>query len=719
MFNYIKISALSLIFTVMCTLGASASGNAQRLVSIIDYINGDYAGAVDSDRNIINQFEYEEMEELSGTALELHKELLKDTRTSQGIDESLGDLQKKILSKAPPSEIRPLTSEIKQNVINVYNISPYPASSPDLKHGMKLYNKNCTSCHGYKGEGDGTLAANLDPPPRDFTAPELRGSMSPYKIYNTLTFGIEGTSMPSFRSFSDKEKWDTAFYVMSLGPPDADSGSFVSVEKIPEQLTDYKTLASLSNNELREKLAGVKSLDTEKAIGHLRNRISADQESVPDSPIGYTREKMNYALALYEKGDYSGALNTSIDAYLEGFERAETDLRIKDEKLTKEIEKKLTSFRSGIKDRIPYSELSALNSDIGSDLDSASSLLNDETALSSAVLFTNSFSILLREALEAMLIIAAIVAYLSRTGAASQIKYIHFGWISAIFAGLITWFLARTVIQISGASREVIEGVTALTAAAVLFYVSYWLISKIEVDKWKEFIRTKVQTALNKKSVFALAAVSFLAVYREAFETVLFYQALLYQAEGAISPVVWGVIAAAAVTIALIYVIFKLTVRIPLKYFFSFTSMFLYVLCFILAGKGIHELQHAGVIDITRVQNFPTVEFLGMYPTLETLIPQAIILIAVLFALFWIVYVTRVRERQEFAKNLTELSGEIESVHHSFDHIKGHILEWRKCDDIDIEAEELEHQIQDVIKHVNDLQNRIGDFYQVVSSKSK
>lgn len=719
MFNHFRISVLTLLLLVVCTLGASASGNTQRLVSIIDYINGDYAGAVDDERNIINQFEYEEMEEFAGNALKLHNDLVTDATGSRALQESLQELQKKIASKAPPSEIGLLTAEIKQDIINVYNMKPYPDSSPDLKYGMKLYNRNCTSCHGYKGEGDGTLAANLDPPPRNFNDPEISGLMSPYKVYNTLTFGIEGTSMPSFHSLSDKEKWDTAFYVMSLGFPDFDGVSFDIEEKIPEQLSDYKTLANLSNNELRERLQEIKSLDPEKAIRHLRNKSLTVREDDSDSPIVYAREKTDYALALYEKGDYTGALNTSIDAYLEGFERAETDLRIKDEKLTKEIENKLTSFRVGIKDRIPYSELSALNSDIGSSLESASTLLNDKTALSSAVLFTNSFSILLREALEAMLIIAAIIAYLSKTGAVSQIKYIHLGWISAIVAGLVTWFMARTIIQISGASREVIEGVTAITAAAVLFYVSYWLISKIEVEKWKEFIRTKVQTALNKKSVFALAAVSFLAVYREAFETVLFYQALLYQAEGAVSPVVWGVIAAAAVTIALIYIVFKLTVRIPLKYFFSFTSMFLYVLCFILAGKGIHELQQAGVIDITRTQNFPTVEFLGIYPTMETLVPQGIIFIAVLFALFWIVYVTRVRERQEFVKSLTELSGEMETMHHSFDHIKGHILEWRKCDDIDIEAEELEHQIQDVIKHVNDLQDRIGDFYQVVSSKSK
>lgn len=650
MFNHIRTSFLAVVLIMAYTLTAVASGDSQRLVSIIDYIDGDYAGAVNSDRNIVNEFEYDEMKELAGTALELHKELLYESSSSKQINEYLHDLQKKILSKAPPSEVRTLTSKIKQNIIKVYKIKPYPETAPDLKYGMKLYNKNCTSCHGYKGEGDGILAANLDPPPRDFTDPEISDSMSPYKVYNTLTFGIEGTSMPSFRSLSDKEKWDTAFYVMSLGVPEPNDISSDSEEKIPEYLSDYKTLANLSNNELKEKLGEIKLPDTDKAIRYLRNRTLTARGNESDSPIMYTRDMMDLALAMYKKGDYTGALNTSIDAYLEGFERAETDLRIKDEKLTKEIENKLTLFRSGIKDRIPYSELSALNSDIRASLDSASALLNDKTALSSAVLFTNSFSILLREALEAMLIIAAITAYLSKTGAGSQIKYIHLGWISAIAAGVVTWFMARTIIQISGASREVIEGVTAITAATVLFYVSYWLISKTEVEKWKEFIRTKVQTAINKKSVFALAAVSFLAVYREAFETVLFYQALLYQAQGSVSPVVWGVITAAAVTIALIYIVFRLTVRIPLKYFFSFTGMFLYALCFVLAGKGIHELQQAGMIDITRIQNFPTFESLGIYATMETLVLQGIIFIAVLFALFWIVYVTRVRERQEFAK---------------------------------------------------------------------
>lgn len=348
-------------------------------------------------------------------------------------------------------------------------------------------------------------------------------------------------------------------------------------------------------------------------------------------------------------------------------------------------------------------------------MNKASVLLSNKNTFSSAVLFTNSFSIILREALEAILIIAAIIAFLINTGSRKSIKYIHIGWICAIIAGLLTWLAARTVISISGLSRELIEGFTSLIAAAVLFYVSYWLISKIEVEKWKEFIKTKVETALNKKSFAALVIVSFLAVYREAFETVLFYQALSYQAEGNTAPLVWGLIAGIAVTGILGVIVFKLAISIPIKYFFSATSLLLYFLCFILTGKGIHEFQEAGVIGMTFINYIPRIDIIGVYPTLETLIPQSVIAAAFIFASFWIAGVSRDKERKEIAVNVSHISEELKTMYESFDHIKGHILEWRKCEEIDLEAEELDHRIHEVINHVDQLQNKLGDFYQDVA----
>ncbi|MGH7890601.1 MAG: FTR1 family iron permease, partial [Thermodesulfobacteriota bacterium] len=332
-----------------------------------------------------------------------------------------------------------------------------------------------------------------------------------------------------------------------------------------------------------------------------------NRESRDESPLVVSRTLLKEAIELYKQGDSQEAYTRALDAYLEGFERVEADLVLKDDKLRREIEVKFSNLRVAIKDGRKVEEVAALQQEIDSNLNRASLVLENGKPVGKAFSFVNSFSIIVREGLEAVLIIAAVIAFLTATGAKDVIKYIHLGWIVALVAGLITWVLAQTVISISGAQREIIEGTTSLIAAFVLFYVSYWLITKIEVKKWKEFIQGRVKKALTKKNVFALASVSFFAVYREAFETVLFYQALWLQAENSQSSVIWGFLAGVVLLLVLVVVIFKLGLRIPLKYFFSITSFFLYFLSFVLVGKGIREFQEAGIIGITQLEFIPQI----------------------------------------------------------------------------------------------------------------
>jgi high-affinity iron transporter len=627
---------------------------------------------------------------------------------------SLEILQNKINGKASVEEVTGLTAQVKKEIIEGLGLKTFPLTAPEISKGKKLFADNCTTCHGERGKGDGILAANLNPAPTNFKGPDVFPNLSPIKVYNTMNFGIEGTAMPAFNSLSDKDKWDVAFFLLSVGfPDDLSSGGGSGTGSIPPGFADYKRLSSLSNQEILESL-GEGNETTYASVINVRNAL-ADNSGSKQKHIEYTIAGINSALDFYKEGEQKKALDKSIEAYLDGYEMVESDLAIANNGLNIQIESGLAEFRSEIKSNVQVSKLEALTGSITNDLNKASLLLEDKDSFTSAVLFTNSFSIILREALEAILIIAAIIAFLINTGSRQTIRYIHYGWVSAIAAGLVTWYLARSVISISGASRELIEGITSLLAAAVLFYVSYWLISKIEVGKWKHYIKSKVETAINKKSVLALASVSFLAVYREAFETVLFYQALGYQAEGNITPIVWGFAAGIAVTAIIGYLVFKLAVRIPLKYFFSATSLLLYFLCFILIGKGIHELQGAGIFGITFVNYIPRIETLGLYPTLETLIPQTVIITAFLFASFWIAYTSKEKQRADIAVNVSQISEELRSMYDSFDHIKGHILEWRRCEEIDMEAEDLDRQIHEVIDHVNQLQSKLGDFYQNVS----
>ncbi len=715
--NSKKAPFLTLILFYIFTVSTAYAGSGElRLYSLIDYIGGDYQFAV-KNGEIINQDEFAEMTEFADTANTIFLGLNSNNPT---IKTSLETLKNKIGAKAPVDEVIGLTIKVKKEIIEGLGLKTFPLSTPDIAKGKELFAGNCTTCHGERGKGDGILAANLNPAPTNFKDHGVFPNLSPIKAYNTMNFGIEGTAMPAFTSLSDKDKWDVAFYLLSIGFPDEinpGGGAGGGSGTIPPGLNDYKKLSSLSNREILESLGDGNNISY-ASVKNVRNSL-ADKTGSKQKHIEYTIAGIGSALEYYKQGEKKKALDKSIEAYLDGYEMVESDLAIANNKLNIQIESGLAKFRSEIKSNAPVSNLETLSGSITNNLNKASLLLEDKNSFTSAVLFTNSFSIIVREALEAILIIAAIIAFLINTGSMKTIRYIHIGWISAIAAGFVTWYLARTVISISGASRELIEGITSILAAAVLFYVSYWLISKIEVSKWKDYIKSKVEKALNKKSVIALVSVSFLAVYREAFETVLFYQALGYQAEGNITPIVWGFLAGLAVTGIIGFLIFKLAIRIPLKYFFSATSLLLYFLCFILIGKGIHELQGAGVIGISFVDYIPRIETFGIYPTLETLIPQAVIVAAFIFASLWIAYVSREKERVEIAVNVSRISDELNIIYDSFDHIKGHILEWRRCEGIDMEAQDLDHQIHEVIDHVNQLQTKLGDFYQNVSQPEK
>jgi high-affinity iron transporter len=194
------------------------------------------------------------------------------------------------------------------------------------------------------------------------------------------------------------------------------------------------------------------------------------------------------------------------------------------------------------------------------------------------------------------------------------------------------------VLRAVPASREVIEGATMLIAVAVLFSVSYWLISKVEAAKWQQFIRGKVNAALEHGGGKALAFVAFLAVYREGAETALFYQALFNEGHGNGLPITLGIVVGFAVLAVIFTLFYRFGVRIPLRPFFATTSVLLYYMAFVFMGKGIRELQEGNLMSITVIPGFPHVEALGLFPSVETLLGQALLIALFVFALaktFW------------------------------------------------------------------------------------
>jgi high-affinity iron transporter len=188
------------------------------------------------------------------------------------------------------------------------------------------------------------------------------------------------------------------------------------------------------------------------------------------------------------------------------------------------------------------------------------------------------------------------------------------------------------------ASREIIEGLTLLVAVAVLFSVSYWLISRVEAAKWQQFIREKVNNALAHGGGKTLAFVAFLAVYREGAETALFYQALFDEGPRVALPISLGLLFGFAALAVIFTLFYRYGVRIPLRPFFSVTSVLLYYMAFVFMGKGVRELQEGNAVPITLIPGFPHIEALGLYPTWQTLLAQVLLLALFVFALaktFW------------------------------------------------------------------------------------
>ena len=608
--------------------GLSYAEEIDRILSLVDYIGGDYSNAV-KDGEITNEFEYQEMLDFSSVAVELWENAAEKGRKTADFSEKFARLHSIIASQGPVSEVESLANELKKQIISAYDIKPYPAKIPDYESGRMLYAENCSSCHGLSGRADGILSKNLNPAPTDFTDPDINLGLSPFKVYNTSTFGIEGTAMGSFEEvLNEEQKWDVAFYVLSLGYPDIPPGggtSGFSPKNISNDTRKLENLALASNAELV--LAAGAGGSDQHVLFYLRTAYLRDGIAGSTSEyIAHTIDKLEKAIDLYEAGRKDEAFRETLDGYLGGFQKIEPALVSKKRSLVFKVEKKIGFFRSWVMSDRDSSELRDLKASIEGDLREAENILLGGSSLGKYVSFINSFSIMLREALEALLIMAAIIAALVHSGNRGMIKYVHYGWIAAILAGFATWAAARTMVDISGARREIVEGVTSLLAAVVLFYVSYWLVSKADVKKWKEYVRSKTEGALTRRSGLTLAFVSFLAVYREAFETLLFYQALFYQTGSSTPHVIYGLVAGVAVVFIIAFLMYKFTLRIPLKYFFSFASVFLYLLCFILLGKGILELQESGIISSTSADFIPYIGTLGIYPTYETAIPQGVLL---------------------------------------------------------------------------------------------
>jgi len=321
----------------------------------------------------------------------------------------------------------------------------------------------------------------------------------------------------------------------------------------------------------------------------------------------------------------------AVDAYMT-FEQVETSIRAKNPGLASELEGNFAWLRTRAV-KADQAERNTIRERLLAGLERAERVVADRP--SAASLFVNSFFLLIREGFEAILIVAALMTFLTKAGAPERRREVARGAWIAVGASVLTWVLVELLLQVTPGQREIIEGGTMLLAATVLFYVSYWLLSKIEAAKWTAFVHGKMRSALSSGSGAALSAVAFLAVYREGFETILFYKALFTSAGASTVSVLAGIAAGVVGLIAVYFLINQLGLRVAMKPFFAVTGAMLYYMAFVFAGKGIAELQEARLIPLTVIEGAPRIPVLGIYPTLESLLLQGLLLALALAAAVW------------------------------------------------------------------------------------
>jgi high-affinity iron transporter len=249
--------------------------------------------------------------------------------------------------------------------------------------------------------------------------------------------------------------------------------------------------------------------------------------------------------------------------------------------------------------------------------------------------FLYSSGILFREGLEALLVIIALAAGARQTGQLRRVHDVYAGALIAVFMSLaLAWAVQHLI---SDNASDSLEGIFQIFAALTLFYVSSWITAKGQAQRWKEFIDAKVEAARQSRGPsIALALTAFLAVMREGAETIVFFQALLSGATERVEQhaVMLGVIAG-AIALAIAFVMLrKLAYLLPIGRVFAVTSVLLYAMAVIFAGQGIASFQESGVMPATFVPIIPTLPMLGVFPTVQTLIAQGVLLALAIAALF-------------------------------------------------------------------------------------
>ena len=597
------------------------------LLHTLDYLAVDYAGAV-KDGKVQDQGEYAEQVQFATSVGGMIASLPARPERA-ALQASAAGLLAAIRDKRPGDEVAAVATDLHRRIIDLYEVRVAPRQIPDLEPAAADFATHCAVCHGATGHGDGPTAKGLTPPPADLTDGARMGEHSLFGLYNTITVGVKGTAMVGFPALGEARRWALAFYVSTLGVPAAERERGAALWRDGGgrgELRDLRALVMATPKEVATR----GGRDAAAVLAYLASDPAA-LATGRESPLDLSARLIGESLDAYRRGDVARAQQLAVTGYLEGFELVEGSLTGADSALKSRVEAEMLRYRTMLQSRAPRETVEAQARTILGLLDTARQHL-DAARLSPVTTFSSSLVILLREGLEAILVLAALIAMLIKSGRREALRYVHAGWIAALALGGVTWLAASYVVTLSGASREVTEGVTALIAAGMLLYVGFWMHRNAQAARWTAYLRSQVEAALSGRTRWALASIAFLAVYREAFETVLFYQALWIEAGPSGRVAVLGGFATAAVGLVLLgWLILKMGLRLPVGWFFGVGAALMAVLAVVLAGKGIAALQQAGRLPVEPV-DLPTIPSLGVYPTWLGVLTQLAIVVLIVAA---------------------------------------------------------------------------------------
>ena len=551
-------------------------------------------------------------------------------KKSYDMEKQFGDIRKAIKAEKPLNEIQAMIDNLNREIDEVL---------PAIESGHRLVAE-------YQDGGDGSTSA-----PASGGNSAASGTTSPWmSVYTEFK-----TELDNAKAAFDKK--DTAALKAALNRAKFD---IYRNERLEEAVRKYvssqtdQSIQQIIGNLLREDADTDKSKFDEaiNALDNLALKAVNDlpQESYSIAPqtalaqsdtsedegkdftpiVQNIKDKMAKVLQLYESGKVDDAIDESGNIYFDEYEESgmENIVGAKNTQLKLDTEASFNKISALMRAGASKEQIVAAQNKLFDQLTQSLELTKKS---SNWDLFLYAFIIILREGFEALIIVAAVIALLIKSGNSKHLNIVYSALGVAVVLSIATAYGLNYIFgsENAGQTREVMEGAVMLIAVVLLFYVGFWLLSNASSKKWSAYIQGQISNSLSSGDSKMLWWTVFLAVYREGAETVLFYLALLFDAKSpaATSMVAVGFVAGLVALIVVYVIIKKFSLKIAIKPFFIATSVIIFYMSVVFVGKGVMELVEGKVFVPTVIDGLPTITWIGFYPYVQSLVPQAVMIV--------------------------------------------------------------------------------------------